>query len=284
MKLLGNKRLLILMLGLICFIALMGLTFGQLGYKTWPEKFVKDTISWTQGLIYKPVSFVAGVFEEVNRLRTLHEENTVLRETLSRYARDTTRLNELELQNERLQAELGFTERQKSMNKYNFRIANVVTFQQSNKTITINLGEKDGIRPNMAVQSVEGLIGRVVAVSNFYSDVQLLTGIDDKAASESKAISATVKGRENESFGMIERFDLDKQKLIMTKIDPQDQLKVGDTIITAGKGLVFPNGIEIGKVVQRYEGESVTHVAEIEPFASFNHLREVFVVEVPELR
>ncbi|WP_163858774.1 rod shape-determining protein MreC [Paenibacillus elgii] len=281
MKLLGNKRLLILMLGLICFIALMGLTFGQLGYRTWPEKFLKDTVAWTQGLIYKPVSFVAGVFEDVNRLRTLHEENTVLRETLSRYARDTTRLNDLELQNERLQAALGFTERQKSMNKYNFRIAEVVTFQQSNKTITINLGEKDGIRPNMAVQSVEGLLGRVISVSNFYSDVQLLTGIDDKAV-ESKAISATVKGKENESFGMIERFDPDKQKLIMTKIDPNDKLQVGDTIITAGKGLVFPRGIEIGKVVERYEGDSVTHVAAIEPFASFNHLREVFVIEVPE--
>ncbi|PUA35660.1 rod shape-determining protein MreC [Paenibacillus elgii] len=281
MKLLGNKRLLILMLGLICFIALMGLTFGQLGYRTWPEKFLKDTVAWTQGLIYKPVSFVAGVFEDVNRLRTLHEENTVLRETLSRYARDTTRLNDLELQNERLQAALGFTERQKSMNKYNFRIAEVVTFQQSNKTITINLGEKDGIRPNMAVQSVEGLIGRVIAVSNFYSDVQLLTGIDDKST-ESKAISATVKGKENESFGMIERFDPDKQKLIMTKIDPNDKLQVGDTVITAGKGLVFPRGIEIGKVVERYEGDSVTHVAAIEPLASFNHLREVFVIEVPE--
>ncbi|SCW46215.1 rod shape-determining protein MreC [Paenibacillus tianmuensis] len=282
MKLLGNKRLLILMLGLICFIALMGLTFGQPGYKTWPEKFVKDALAWTQGLIYKPVAFVAGVFEDVNRLRTLHEENTVLRETLSRYARDTTRLNDLELQNERLQAALGFTERQKSMNKYNFRIAEVVTFQQSNKTITINLGEKDGIRPNMAVQSVEGLIGRVVAVSNFYSDVQLLTGIDDKATSNSKAISASVKGRENESFGIIERYDPDKQKLIMTKIDPQDKLQPGDTIITAGKGLVFPNGIEIGKVTERYEGDSVTHVAEIAPFASFNHLREVFVIEMPE--
>ncbi|MCP3773990.1 rod shape-determining protein MreC [Paenibacillus sp. MZ04-78.2] len=282
MKLLGNKRLLILMLGLICFIALMGLTFGQPGYKTWPEKFVKDTLAWTQGLIYKPVGFVAGIFEDVNRLRTLHEENTVLRETLSRYARDTTRLNDLELQNERLQAALGFTERQKSMNKYNFRIAEVVTFQQSNKTITINLGEKDGIRPNMAVQSVEGLVGRVVAVSNFYSDVQLLTGIDDKATSNSKAISVSIKGRENESFGIIERYDPDKQKLIMTKIDPQDKLKPGDTVITAGKGLVFPNGIEIGKVTERYEGDSVTHVAEIEPFASFNHLREVFVIEMPE--
>lgn len=283
MKLLGNKRLLILMLGLICFIALMGLTFGKRGYGTWPEKFLKDSISWTQGLIYKPVGMVTGFFQDVGQLWTVYEENKVLRQTLSRYARDTTRLNDLELQNQRLQDALGFTERQKQMNQYKFRIAEVVSFDQQGKSITINLGEKDNIRPNMAVISVEGLIGRVTEVSAFYSNVQLLTGIDDKSALDSKAISVTVKSKENESFGLIEKYDPETGKLVMTKIDPNDPLQVGDTVITSGKGLVFPRGIEVGKVIDRREGDfGITHVATIEPFASFNHLREVFVVEVPE--
>lgn len=170
------------------------------------------------------------------------------------------------------------------MNDYKFRIAEVVYFNQGNKMMTVNLGEKDGIRPNMAVMSVEGLIGRVVGVSSFYSDVQLLTGIDDKAALESKAISVTVKGKENESFGFIETFDSDSQTLLMTKIDPKDPIQPGDTVITSGRGLVFPSGIEVGKVVEKKQGEfGITYVANIQPFASFNHLREVFVVEVPEL-
>ncbi|MBP1156588.1 rod shape-determining protein MreC [Paenibacillus sp. PvR052] len=273
-----------LMLGLICFIALMGLTFGQRNYNTWPERFLKDTISWTQGLIYKPVGAIVGLFQDVGQLSTIYEENQVLRQTLTKYARDTTRLNDLELQNKRLQDALGFTERQKQMNDYKFRMAEVVYFNQGNKMMTVNLGEKDGIRPNMAVMSVEGLIGRVVSVSSFYSDVQLLTGIDDKASLESKAISVTVKGKENESFGFIETFDSDSQTLLMTKIDPKDPLQPGDTIITSGRGLVFPRGIEVGQVVEKKQGEfGITYVASIQPFASFNHLREVFVVEVPEL-
>lgn len=272
------------MLGLICFIALMGLTFGQRNYNTWPEKFLKDTISWTQGLVYKPVGAIVGFFQDVGQLRTIYEENQVLRQTLTKYARDTTRLNDLELQNKRLQDALGFTERQKQMNDYKFRIAEVVYFNQGNKMMTVNLGEKDGIRPNMAVLSVEGLIGRVVSVSSFYSDVQLLTGIDDKAALESKAISVTVKGKENESFGFIETFDSDSQTLLMTKIDPKDPIQPGDTVITSGRGLVFPRGIEVGQVIEKKQGEfGITYVASIRPFASFNHLREVFVVEVPEL-
>lgn len=273
------------MLGLIFFIALMGLTFGKWGYNSWPAKFFKDTVSWTQGLFYKPAGYIAGFFQDVKQFSTIYEENKVLRQTVSKYARDTTRLNDLELQNKHLQDALGFTERQKQMNNYKFRIAEVISFDTLNQTLTVNLGEKDGIRTNMAVLSVEGLIGRVIEVSGFYSVVQLLTGIDDKAALESKAISATIKGKENQSFGLIETYDPKKQKLIMSKIGQNDKLEIGDTVVTSGKGLVFPRGIEIGKVVDKYVGEfGITYVADVEPFASFNHLREVFVVEVPELR
>jgi len=283
-RLLGNKRLLILLLGLICFIALMGLTLGQRARLSWPEKFVKDTISWTQGLFYKPAGYIAGFFEDMSRLRTIYEENKVLKMTLSQYAKDTMKLNDLELQNKRLKEALGFTERQKQANNYKFRIAEVVASSPDyhNKTITINLGEKDGIRPNLAVMSVDGLVGRIVQVSAFYSNVQLLTGIDD-TANDSKAISVTVKGKENESFGVIESFDAESGMLAVTKIEQKEQFEVGDVVITSGLGEVFPTGIEIGKVVSKDEGKfGITYKAMVQPFASFAHLREVFVVEVPE--
>ncbi|WP_426448673.1 rod shape-determining protein MreC [Paenibacillus sp. S-38] len=293
MKLLGNKRLLILMLGLILFIALMGLTFGNRGYQTWPERFVKDTVSWVQGMIYKPVGYIAGLFEDIRSFRTVYEENKVLRQTVTKYARDTTLLNDLLEKNKRLEEDLAFTERQKQMNKYNFRIAEVVDYKQAQKMVTINLGEKDGVRANMAVVSVNGLVGRIVSVSNFYADVQLITGIDDKASVDadagagvfSKAIALTVKGKETKSFGVLETVDADSGLLLMTKIEPGDDIQPGDTVITSGKGLVFPAGIEVGKVVEKRQGDfGITYVATIQPFASFTHLREVFVVDVPEAK
>lgn len=277
--------MLILMLGLICFIAIMGLTFGKRQYITWPEKFLKDTVAWTQGLFYKPAGSIAGFFEDIRMLGTIHEENKVLKQTLTRYARDTARLNDLEQQNKRLQEALGFTERQKEANNYRFRIAEVVSYNPDllNRTITINLGELDGIKPNMAVMSVEGLVGRIIRVSAFSSDVQLLDGVDDSAAPETKAISVTVKGKEM-SFGVIEYFDKkETQMLVMSRIDPNDKLAVGDTVITSGRGLLFPRGIEIGKVMERKVGKfGIAHEAYIQPFARLDHLREVFVVEVPE--
>jgi rod shape-determining protein MreC len=282
----GNKRLIILMFGFIFFTALMGFTLGSREPMTWPERFMKDSVSWIQGLFYKPARYIAGFFEDVHRLSVLYDENKMLKLTLTQYAKDTARLNDLEAENKRLKTMLGFTERQQQANNYKYRIANVYASSPDpyNNTIVINLGEKDGIKENMAVMSVEGLIGRVVRVSPFFSNVQLLTDIDDRSNS-SKAIAATVKGRENESFGIIESYDRERGLLIMNKIPKTDQMTKGDVVITSGLGQLFPRGIEIGTIVSKDEGEfGITHTALVKPFASFNHLREVFVVEVPELR
>ncbi len=274
------------MFGLIFFIALMGFTLGKRESMIWPEKFVKDSVSWFQGLVYRPARVIAGFFEDMHRLTVLYEENRALKQTLTRYAKDTARLNDLESQNKRLKEALGFTERQMQANEYKYRIAEVYASSPDpyNNTVVINLGEKDGIRENMAVMSVEGLIGRVQRVSPFYANVQLLTDIDVRSSS-SKAIAATVKNRENESFGIIESYDREKELLVMNKIPKTDQMTKGDVVITSGLGQLFPRGIEIGTIVEKDEGEfGITHTAYIKPFASFNHLREVFVVEVPELR
>lgn len=276
--------MIILMAGVIVFVALMGFTFGGRGPMTPPEGFLKDTVTWMQGWLSKPARSVAGFFEDIRRISVLYEENRQLKTTLTRYAKDTARLNDLEAQNKRLKDMLGFTERQQQANKYRYRIAEVYASSPDpfNSTIVINLGEKDGIKPNMAVMSVEGLIGRIDSVSPFYSNVQLITDLD---SSNTKAIAVTIKGKENDSFGILEGYDRKKEMLIMNKIPKTDQLVPGDVVVTSGMmGQLFPRGIEIGQVVSRDEGDfGITHTALIKPFASFNHLREVFVVEVPEL-
>lgn len=282
-KWLGNKKLIILMAGVIFFVALIGFTFNGKGRMSAPEGFLKDTVTFVQGWLNKPARAVAGFFEDVRRAKVLYEENKQLKLTLTQYAKDTARLNDLEAQNKRLKEALGFTERQQQSNQYRYRIAEVYASSPDpfNNTIVINLGEKDGIKLNMAVMSVEGLIGRISDVSPFYANVQLITELD---STSTKAIAATIKGKENESFGILEGYDREKGLLVMNKIPKADDLTTGDVVITSGVGQLFPRGIEIGEVVSRDEGEfGITHTAMIRPFASFNHLREVFVIEVPEL-
>ncbi|MDQ0878017.1 rod shape-determining protein MreC [Paenibacillus sp. V4I3] len=284
-KFMGNKRLIFLMFGLVCFFILMGLTLGNRAPMTWPEKFVKDSVSWTQGLFYKPAAQVAGFFEDIRQLRVIYEENKTLKLTLTQYARDTQRLNELESQNKRLMEALGFTERQRQANVYTYRIAEVVTIDPDpyNSTVTINLGDKDGIKENMAVMTVDGLVGRVSKVFGFHSNVQLLTEMND-TDNNSKAIAVTVKGSANPPFGVIESYSKTGE-FVMNKVENADDMKVGDTIITSGMGQVFPKGIEVGTISSIGPGEfGITYKVMVKPKASFNHIREVFVVEVPEVK
>lgn len=286
-KLWGNKRLLILLFALIVFIAIMGITQRNREAITWPEKWITDTVTWTQSLFNTPAAYVAGVFKDIRTMRVIYEENEALKRTISFYARDVARLNKLEKENERLKEMLEFTERQKERDNYIYRIAHVVSRSTDvyNNTIRIDLGSEDGIKENMAVATDQGLIGRTVRVSAFYSTVELITNLELNEDSI-KAISATVQGNES-SFGIIQSYDRQEKTLLMTKIRHEDPLKEGDVIVTSGLGGVYPKGLVIGTVVSRSAGElgTITHTAEIAPAADFDplNLHEVFVVEVPSL-
>lgn len=285
LRLLGNKKLILLLACIIAFIALMGLTLGNRGDMTWPEKFIKDTVSFAQGLIYKPAGAVAGFFDNLRALRNVYEENVMLKKKLNDYARDTVRLNVLEERIGRLEEALAFSERQKELNNYIWHFAEVVSVNPDAlvHTININAGEKDGIRPNMAVVTTDGLIGIVVETAPFYSTVQLITAIELQVET-SKAIAATTK-ESPESFGMIENYDKETGLLEMTRIQASDRLKEGDTVLTSGFGGIYPKGLVVGTIVSRSATETgITHKALVKPAADLDRtkLRQVFVVEAPQ--
>ncbi|GJM79270.1 hypothetical protein HMSSN139_17660 [Paenibacillus sp. HMSSN-139] len=143
-KLLGNKRLFILLMGLILFIAVMGFTLGPRTNLSWPEKFVKDTVGFVQYVFYKPASYVAGLFEDISNLRALQEENEQLKIALAHYTRDKATYNWIEQENKRLKDELDFTEAQKRMYDYTWKIAQVISVNDDpvNRTIVVNLGAR----------------------------------------------------------------------------------------------------------------------------------------------
>ncbi|MFC3343802.1 rod shape-determining protein MreC [Paenibacillus abyssi] len=275
-----NKRLFSLMIGLILFIAVMGFSLGNRSNLSWPEKFINDTVSYVQQWFYKPAGYMAGLFEDIRMMRQLYEENEQLRTTVARYARDRSTYNFLQSENERLKDALGFTQEQMELYNYKYLIAQVISVSPDpyNKTIKINLGSKHGVRTNMAVTTVDGLVGLVSRVSPFSSTVTPITELNG----QTKGIAATVTGKESESFGIIESFNSETGQLLMTKIEENDKLAVGDEVITSGLGNVFPRGVVIGSVVSRQVGDfGLTHTAHIEPAAKMDKLTEVFVVQVP---
>ncbi|TJY41603.1 rod shape-determining protein MreC [Cohnella pontilimi] len=279
-----NKRLFILMIGLILFIAVMGFTLGR-NRLTWPEKFINDALGTVQGALYRPVGAVAGFFGDLGRLSDVYNENKQLRQTVARYAQDQLKYNFIEAENERLKTELEFKEKQKQLYRYRFLIAQVIgnATNPLDRTIKIDLGARDGIQPRMAVTTTDGLVGLVSRVSEFTSTVEPITQINPESP-KGVQIASTVFGKESESFGIIDSFDQQTGMLQMTKIDENDKMAPGDKVITSGLGNVFPRGLMIGTLMNRQVGDfGLTQKANVKPAADFDHLREVFVVVVPEV-
>ncbi|WP_419872187.1 rod shape-determining protein MreC [Candidatus Pristimantibacillus sp. PTI5] len=280
-----NKRMFMLMIGFILCIAVIGYSLSDRKELSWPEKFLKDSAAYVQQWFYKPAGYIAGFFEDISNLRTIYEENEQLRITAAAYSRDKINYNFIEKENKRLQEELSFTERQKEMYNYKYLIAQVVSVsnEANNRTMTINLGSKNGIKPNMAVTTIDGLIGLVSSVTPFTAAVKPITELNETSPT-SNSIAVTILGRENESFGVLSSYNKETSRLIMTKIPEDDKMTIQDTVITSGLVNGYPRGLVVGTVESLQLGDfGLTYTASVKLAASFDHLTEVFVVQVPEL-
>ena len=168
------------MISFILFIAVIGFSISSRAGLTVPEKFLRDTTGFVQQWFYKPAGYIAGLFQDIGNLRSVYEENEQLRMTAAAYARDKVQFNAIQQENERLQDKLKFTDEQKKMNNYQYLIAQVIAVSPDayNRTMTINLGSRNGIKEKMAVVTEKGMIGVISMVSEVSSTVMPITGIE----------------------------------------------------------------------------------------------------------
>jgi rod shape-determining protein MreC len=284
-KLLSNKRLFILLITLVLFIVVMGFSLATRKGLSWPENFLRDSTGFVQKMFYKPAGYVAGLFEDIGNLSDLAKENEQLKIMAAQYARDKAQYNFIKAQNEDLEKKWQFTKEQKNLYKYEYRIAQVIsqTTEPSNSTIVIDLGSKDGVRPNMSVISTDGLVGVISQVSNFTSTVKLMTMMDTNDPNSQPPIAATAFNKEGKSFGMIESYNPETNRLLMTKIPPGDPIAAEDTILSSGIGGLYPRGLTIGTVESVDVGEfGLTSTAVIKPSAEFQDWKHLIVVFTEE--
>lgn len=236
-------------------------------------------------MFYKPAGYVAGLFEDIANLNDLATENEQLRIMAAQYARDKAQYNFIQAENEQLKEKLDFTEAQKELYKYDYRIAQVVsqTTEPNNSTIVIDLGSKDGVRPNMSVISVEGMVGVISQVSNFTSTVKLMTMMDSNDPNSQPPIAATAINKEGKTFGMIESYNPETGRLYMNKIPVGDPIAKDDVIVSSGIGGLYPRGLTIGIVESVEVSEfGLTSTAVIKPSAEFQDWKQLIVVFTEE--
>lgn len=241
---------------------------------TWPEKLVKDTIAWAQGMIYKPASIVAGFFEDVHHFTLLFQENKTLKSSLHQYSQVVAEVNQLKEENKRLKEMLEYKENKED--QYQLKVAKVIARSPDrwNNMLVIDKGSKDGIVKDMAVITTQGFIGKVYSVSSFSSNIQLITDTD-----HSSFVFALIQS-EPRTYGVVEGYDKIKNELRITKISLEAKIEPGQLVTTSNLGGVFPTGLIIGEIVRVEEEEDggLTKTVYVQPAADLYHINEVFVV------
>jgi rod shape-determining protein MreC len=135
--------------------------------------------------------------------------------------------------------------------------------------ITVNVGAQHGVDVgDPVVGAGAGLVGRVAEVGPRTSKVQLLTDGDSSAAVllQTSRVTGLVVGQPDGTLRM--------------KYIPQDEeIEVGDIVLTSGLGGVMPKGLVVGQVAKVEGMDYELHKeAVIEPAVDFRRLELVLVV------
>ena len=128
-----------------------------------------------------------------------------------------------------------------SITNFSYKNAKVISNNLSSvkNHLIINKGLKHGLKNEMGVISSTGIVGIINQTSKNYSSVMSILNINTK-------INAKVKRTSH--FGTLEWYGLRTNYLILNDIPETANIKVGDSIITGGMSLIFPEGISIGIV------------------------------------
>ncbi|MGM8214246.1 rod shape-determining protein MreC [Bacillaceae bacterium W0354] len=268
-----KRKLIVIFTSIILIVVLIGFSIRSDEQSNIATQFISDTVGFFQNIVYQPVQFVIGVTDDIKDIRNVYKQNEILKEELQEYKTLVFKVNELEKENEELRS---LVDIDVSISDYTPIRSTVIARSPERwfDQVTINKGRLHGVKPNMAVITAEGMIGKVISASQLTSTVQLLSGFD-----VDNRISVVVEDDES-VFGLIEGFDNETKSLIFRELTNSGQIEEGQTVISSGMGGIFPRGLLIGTIRSvELDQYGLTNVAYVEPAADLLDINHVIVID-----
>ncbi|EUJ39166.1 rod shape-determining protein MreC [Brochothrix campestris] len=238
-----NKRLLILLVAVVLFVSLVGFTSRDRENASLPELFVYDVVGFASNIISKPVNFVVGLFDGVRDLTSTYEENKSLKEQVEQLGQLQSDVVTLKRENKDLKNQ---SDVKKTLSEFE-PISGLVISRDPDgwfDQVTINKGSLDGIKPNMAVTTGKGLVGKIKSVSAKSSSVELLSSSDSRTR-----ISAAVQlGENKKAYGIVSGYNKEENTIQLTQLPIDQKFKKGQKVVTTGYGGRFPGGLLVGEI------------------------------------
>ncbi len=240
------------------FFLLLGLLMRQA-----PTTVRQSVVATALGSIFYPAQLVVS---SLNAYRAVADENEQLKEENARLRQETYHAREGLQELARLHTLVRFDD------KWDYPIvtSRVVGHNPGRflTTLVINRGTQHGVKENMPVFSMNGLVGKITKAAVTHSRVQLL--VDPN-------LKLSVMERRTRVVGFLESMD---GHMLTAMVPTHAGVQVGDTLVTSGLGGIFPKGIPVGTVKDvRKSDLDVMRQMDVVPFQEFSTLEEVFVME-----
>jgi rod shape-determining protein MreC len=265
---LGRYRNLIILVGVL-FLQVLGLAVQV---KTGSERETRLIRLWTvgaitpfeRGLVWVQSSS-GNLWHNYFYLRGVRAENRELKQQIEQMRLEQVRLSEDAAQAHRLQTLLAFKEQFVSKTV----AAQVIGTSGSDlsRIIYIDKGENAGIKPDMAVITADGIVGKVLLAGR--NDARVLLISDQTsgvgAILEKSRLQGVLRGTPN-------------GEIALERVMSDEQVKAGETVLTSGGDQIFPKGLPVGTVTNVSNGKDLFLNIQIKPAANLGKLEEVLVL------
>jgi rod shape-determining protein MreC len=246
--------------GIVAFVffLVLGLLMRQA-----PVPIRESVVSTALSSLYFPAQRIVSA---MGHYKSIAQENEQLKEENARLRQETFHAREGLQELARLHTLVRFDD------KWDYPIvtARVVGHNPGRflTTMVINRGVEHGVKENMPVFSMNGLVGKISKSTKNHSRVQLL--VDPN-------LKLSVMDRRTRVVGFLESMD---GRRLTAMIPTHAGVHAGDTLVTSGLGGIFPKGIPVGTVKEiRKSDLDVMCQMDVNPFQEFSILEEVFVME-----
>ncbi len=250
-----TKKITILIIAGICLASFFLISYQAKGQLNFNKINLSNLIL--------PFQYLKNFFSEIFNLK---EENRKLKEQLYQIILQQKSYYELIEENKRLKGLLNLKEKKKEV----VSIAKVTRIGTNKllKTFWIDKGYDHGIKTGMPVITLHGLAGKVIFTSSKFSEVLSLTDPN---------FSVSVRVERTRLEGIVS--GTGTNLCVLKYIPLEEDIAVGDILITSGVDGIFPEGIKVGVVRKVERKKGFFQNIEVIPYQSDSKIEEVALIK-----
>jgi rod shape-determining protein MreC len=246
----SNRLLFLLLLGISLFLTVQSHSYHR--------SKVVSSANFLTGGVYDKINNVNEYFHLKDHNEKLAIENAHLRSLLFTKADS---------------AEVIQPDSIKGVSKTNIIVSKVIhnSYNVFENYLTLNTGAQDGVRPDMGVVNSQGIIGIVDKVSKNYSTVISILNVKSQ-------INAKIK--KSNHFGTLNWNGKSTGFVQLIDVPRLAAIRKGDTIVTGGQSIIFPENIGIGTIDKIYiDSETNYYTINVRLFNDMTNLGHVYIIK-----